>query len=111
MFGVIVKREFLSHMRSLRFSASFILCFAMMIASIHLLAEKSTEQDEPGRDIRSDGWVVVNDWNGATLDRLTHWGAILFRRAPILRTLCQGIGDTLCQKQLSWIWSHIAKRH
>lgn len=62
MFGVIVRRELLSHIRSLRFSASFILCFAMMIASVHLLAESQIGEIIPAMDTYSDG-LVIEWWN------------------------------------------------
>lgn len=86
MFGTIVKRELISHLRSLRFSTSFILCFAMMIVSIYLLAEKQAEQVES---------ISAPGWTGGKLSRLTRYGPDLFRRPPTLRVLCTGIGDEM----------------
>ena len=52
MFWTIVKRELLSHIQSLRFSTSFILCFVMMAASLHLMAVKQEHSASAG----GGGW-------------------------------------------------------
>lgn len=94
MFRAIVRRELLSHLRSLRFSTSFVLCFVMMIASIHLLAEK--QEDDIGQ-AKADGGVQAEpgQWNTQSLSALSGEGPMVYRRKPALRVLCAGLGDEM----------------
>jgi len=94
MFGTIVRRELLSHLRSLRFSTSFVLCFVMMIASIHLLAEK---QEDDIEQVEADGGVRAEPgaWNTQSLSTLAREGPLVYRRRPPLRVLCAGLGDEM----------------
>lgn len=92
MFWTIVKRELLSHIQSLRFSTSFVLCFVMMTASIHLLAEK---QAQPAKQVVADGGITLHALNSGTLDLLSRWGPELYRREPTLGVLCIGLGNKI----------------
>ena len=92
MFWTIVKRELVSHLQSLRFSASFILCFVMMTASIHLLAEK---QAQPAKQVVADSGIRLHEWNSSTLESLSRWGPVLYRREPTLGVLCIGLGNRM----------------
>ena len=64
----------------------------MMIASIHLLADKEVAQSELRQ---SDGGVNVEEWNGRTLAVLARNGPALYRHDPTLRVLCMGLGDNM----------------
>lgn len=92
MFGVLVKREILSHLRSLRFSTSLILCFTVMIVSIYLLAD-----DQP--EAQPDAVGVYSP----SLSHLARWGPIIFRfrHPPALRVLCRGLGDEMAAVALA----------
>ena len=92
MFWTIVKRELLSHIQSLRFSTSFILCFVMMIASLHLMAEK---QVHPPEQVAADGGIRLHQWNSDMLDSLARWGPVVYRREPTLSVLCMGLGNRM----------------
>lgn len=92
MFWTIVKRELLSHIQSLRFSASFILCVVMMAASIHLLTEK---QAQPENQVVANGGIRLHEWNSDTLDHLARHGPVLYRREPTLGVLCIGLGNKM----------------
>jgi hypothetical protein len=66
----------------------------MMIASIHLLAEKEEDDIE---QLGADGGVRAEPgaWNTQSLSTLAREGPLVYRRKPTLRVLCDGLGDEM----------------